>query len=120
MTREILCPECSLITAVPDLKGAFNTNCLKCGKSIFVAPDRGVPPPQVVTDAHYTASTLIAEIADLRAQLAGEKAVNARLQGLLNQATTRIADLENKRQARMGGDLCRDPLGDDIIEDFDE
>jgi len=52
--------------------------------------------PQVETDAHYTASALIAEITDLRAQLAGEKAVNARLQGLLNQATVRIVELQRK------------------------
>jgi uncharacterized paraquat-inducible protein A len=96
VTRNILCPECSLITAVPDLKGPFRTNCLKCNKNIFVAPDRGVPPPQVADDAHYTASTLITEITDLRAQLAGEKAVNARLQGLLNQATVRIVELQRK------------------------
>jgi hypothetical protein len=45
-------------------------------------------------DAHHTASALISEITDLRAQLAGEKAQNARLQGLLNQETIRASDFQ--------------------------
>jgi hypothetical protein len=61
-------------------------------------------------DAHNTASALIAEITDLRAQLAGEKATNARLQGLLNQATVRIADLERTTRPNIdGGRLYGNP-----------
>jgi hypothetical protein len=77
--------------------------CPKCFQ--YYTPEFGHSCPhevQVATDAHHTASALIAEITDLRAQLAGEKATNARLQGLLNQATTQIAGLE--RTPRLNND----------------
>jgi hypothetical protein len=50
------------------------STCPKCGAEIN-APDM-----------HYTSSILVAEIADLRAQLAGAKAEAAKYRGLYEQA----------------------------------
>jgi hypothetical protein len=80
---------------------AIGMQCQQCGRlygpdghacTIGFAGDPIAYPKEVT--ASNSQSVLIAEIADLRAQLAGEKAQNARLQGLLNQATMRIAELE--------------------------
>jgi hypothetical protein len=93
---------------------AVQTLCQNCGALIQFDTSP--------VDAHYSSSVLIQEIANLRAQLAGEKATNARLQGMFNQATMRISELENPQKCCRCGtttdvSLGPDPYASDVNND---